>query len=117
MRLSSDGPLSGPGPGGPDRPDPGGPPAIGPDAIVADVVARRPDLLDVFVAFGFRQLLNPVLRRTVARKTTIRLACDLRGVDLGEFLGALNSGGGGATSGPSIGEGKGEMDSREGGNL
>jgi hypothetical protein len=67
-----------------------GGPAVGPDSIVAAVLEEHPELVETFVSFGFRQLLNPVLRRTVARKTSIRLACGMRGVDEAEFLRALN---------------------------
>lgn len=64
--------------------------SVGPDSIVASVLEAHPELMDTFVSFGFRQLLNPVLRLTVARKTTLRLACGMRGVDEAEFLRALN---------------------------
>ncbi len=65
-------------------------PAVGPDSVVARVLEEHPELLETFISFGFRQLLNPVLRRTVARKMTIRLACGMRGVDEAEFLRAVN---------------------------
>ena len=58
---------------------------------VAGVLDRRPELLDIFLAFGFTQLTNPIMRRTMARKVTIEQACRFRGVDVQEFPGKLNS--------------------------
>ena len=44
-----------------------------------------------FLAFGFRPLANPVLRRTAARGVTIDLACRIAGVDRPALLAALNA--------------------------
>jgi hypothetical protein len=58
---------------------------------VAGVLDRHPELLPVFLEWGFKPLANPVLRRTAARGVTVALACRIVGVDPGEFLAALNS--------------------------
>ena len=58
---------------------------------VGDVVMAAPELIEVFVQFGFKAIRNPVLRRTVARQTSIRQACKLQGIDEAELLNALNS--------------------------
>ena len=58
--------------------------------IVANVLAWFPKSLDVFLAHGFTPLLNPILRRTVARATTIRQAASMHGVDLEHLLHDLN---------------------------
>ena len=58
---------------------------------VSDILDRQPDLLPVFVVFGFRPLANPVLRRTAARGVTIDLACRIAGVDRPALLAALNA--------------------------
>jgi hypothetical protein len=63
---------------------------IGLGDYVADVLDRQPNLLDVFLGFGFRPLANPVLRRTVARGVTVGTACRIVGVDPGKFLAAVN---------------------------
>jgi hypothetical protein len=57
---------------------------------VGDVLDRYPALLDTFLAFGFRLLLNPLLRRRVARHVTLAAACRHSGVELATFLAALN---------------------------
>jgi hypothetical protein len=61
------------------------------DDTVADVLDAHPDLLPVFLKFGFRPLANPILRRTSARGVSVSLACKIIGADLGKFLVALNA--------------------------
>jgi hypothetical protein len=61
-----------------------------PGDYVAEVLDRQPDLLPVFLEFGFRPLASPILRRTAARGVTIALACRIMGVDLPRFLESLN---------------------------
>lgn len=57
---------------------------------VGDVLNRHPELLATFVRFGFTPLTNPVLRRTLARFTTIAAACRRMDVDAAELVTALN---------------------------
>jgi hypothetical protein len=57
---------------------------------VADVLDQYPELLEVFVNFGFRLLTNPVLRRSLARQVTIIGACRKMDVPLDPLLQALN---------------------------
>jgi hypothetical protein len=64
---------------------------VGPGDYVTDILDRQPDLLPVFLEFGFRPLANPVLRRTAARGVTVALACRIVGADLAKFLAALNA--------------------------
>jgi hypothetical protein len=59
--------------------------------LVSEVLEADPALLDVFVAFGFRLLANPILRRTLARGITIEAACGFLGVQLQALLDALNA--------------------------
>jgi hypothetical protein len=65
--------------------------AFGPDDRVGAVLGRHPELLDAFLAFGFRPLTNPLLRRTLAAHVSLREACSFLGVDLGQLLAALNA--------------------------
>jgi hypothetical protein len=58
---------------------------------VGDVLVRHPELLSVFLEFGFRPLATPALRRTVARRVTIDLACQILEADRTAFLAALNA--------------------------
>jgi hypothetical protein len=70
---------------------PAGPPGqLTADMKVADIAEWYPDLLEVFDRFGFKELKNPFLRRTLARRVTVRMACDLKRVSQEEFLVALN---------------------------
>jgi hypothetical protein len=59
--------------------------------VVSDLLDRHPELLATFLAFGFRPLGNPILRKTVARGITVAAACRLTGVDLQKLLEALNA--------------------------
>jgi hypothetical protein len=59
---------------------------------VSTILEQRPELLPTFLAFGFRPLSNPLLRRTLARGVTVGQACRIAGVDDGELLNALNAG-------------------------
>ncbi|MCC6125305.1 MAG: DUF1858 domain-containing protein [Pirellulales bacterium] len=61
------------------------------DQLVAEVLDRHPDLLEIFVSYGFAPLKNPLMRATVARITTIRRACATLDVDLERLLAALNA--------------------------
>jgi hypothetical protein len=58
--------------------------------IVGEVLDRQPELLDTFLALGFRPLANPLLRRTVARSVSIGQACRQLGLNPGEVLETLN---------------------------
>jgi hypothetical protein len=60
------------------------------DMKVSEIADWYPALLDVFERYGFKELRNPLLRRTLARKVTVRMACDLKHVPEEEFLAALN---------------------------
>jgi hypothetical protein len=72
------------GPVDPDAP-------IRADDRVGEVLDREPELLEVFLRFGFAPLANPVLRNTLARGITLKSACRLQGVDLEGLLQALNA--------------------------
>jgi hypothetical protein len=54
------------------------------------VLDHFPQLLPTFAAHGFAALTNPQLRATVGRVITIEQACRRMGVDLDQFLTALN---------------------------
>ncbi len=58
---------------------------------VGGVLDQDPELLAVFLAFGFQPLANPVLRRSLARRLTIARACAMMGVSTQELLVALNT--------------------------
>jgi hypothetical protein len=58
--------------------------------FVGDVLDHYPYLLETFLTYGFRPLANPLFRRTVARFVTIQQACRQVGVDVAQFLEALN---------------------------
>ncbi|HET6573200.1 MAG TPA: DUF1858 domain-containing protein [Fimbriiglobus sp.] len=58
---------------------------------VVDVLDWHPELLPVFLEYGFRPLASPVLRRTAARGVTIGLACRFVGADEERFVAALNA--------------------------
>jgi hypothetical protein len=59
------------------------------ESRVASIAEEFPQTLDVFEEFGFKELRNPILRNTLARKVTVRMACGLKHVDEEKFLAAL----------------------------
>ena len=62
-----------------------------PQHTVGAVLDRYPELLDVFVGFGFTMLIKPQLRNSIARVVTLEKACRRMGVDLAALVVALNS--------------------------
>jgi hypothetical protein len=58
---------------------------------VGDVLDRDPALLSTFLAFGFRPLANPLLRKALAHQISIGQACRRLNVDTQELLAVLNS--------------------------
>jgi hypothetical protein len=79
--------MAEPEPSPPARPDA----AIGPEDRVGAVLDRYPELLETFLAFGFRPLANPLVRRALAARVTLRGACGLAGVDVDRLIAALNA--------------------------
>ncbi|MBI3820672.1 MAG: DUF1858 domain-containing protein [Planctomycetes bacterium] len=63
--------------------------AISADSIVAHVLDRHPETLEVFETFGFREIKNPILRNTIGRRTTLRVACSMKNINLEDFVRAL----------------------------
>lgn len=61
-----------------------------PGHTVAAVLDRHPQLLDVFLQFGFTTLADASMRQTIGRIVTIERACRRTGVAEHEFLAALN---------------------------
>lgn len=57
---------------------------------VGAVLEQYPELLEVFIRYGFTTLTDPHLRQTVGRVVTLERACRRLGVDLSQFLDALN---------------------------
>lgn len=60
------------------------------EEVVASVLDRCPHLQDTFLEFGFKNIINPVMRATLAKKVTLKMACGMKGVDLEKFVTALN---------------------------
>jgi hypothetical protein len=57
---------------------------------VGNVLDRHPELLQTFLALGFRPLANLLLRKTVAHHVSIGQACRQVGLDPGDVVEALN---------------------------
>jgi len=59
--------------------------------LVGPLLDRHPELLPSLVAFGFRPLANPILRRTMARGITLAAACRFAGVEVEKVVATLNA--------------------------
>jgi hypothetical protein len=66
-----------------------GAPITGADRV-GEVLERAPTLLQIFLTFGFKPLVNPLLRKTFAARITIDQACRMMDVDARKLLEALN---------------------------
>jgi hypothetical protein len=64
---------------------------ITPETKVADLLNNYPELEDklIEIAPPFKKLKNPVLRRTIAKVTTLRQASKVGGISLGELINKL----------------------------
>ena len=60
------------------------------DTNIANAIDQYPETLDVFLEFGFKQLSNPVARKTVAKMFTIKQATKIHPVEIDTLLKALN---------------------------
>lgn len=60
------------------------------DTNIANAIDQIPETLDVFLEFGFKQLSNPVARKTVAKMFTIKQATKIHPVEIDTLLKALN---------------------------
>ncbi len=60
------------------------------DTNIANAIDQYPEILDVFLEFGFKQLGNPVARKTVAKMFTIKQATKIHPVEIDTLLKALN---------------------------
>jgi hypothetical protein len=60
------------------------------DHLASDVFEWFPATAEVFDRFGFALLRRPLLRRTLGRTTTLSQAARMKGIDLDQFLTALN---------------------------
>ncbi|KKN11698.1 hypothetical protein LCGC14_1023880 [marine sediment metagenome] len=60
------------------------------DTKIYDAIDQYPETLDVFLEFGFKQLSNPVARKTIAKVFTIEQATKIHPVEISDLLKALN---------------------------
>lgn len=63
---------------------------IRPTDSVAAVLEDEPQLLELFLEKGFKQLASPYARKSIARVVTLRQACQRTGVDEATLLAELN---------------------------
>ena len=60
------------------------------DTNIAKAIDQFPEILDVFLEFGFKQLASPAARKTVAKMFTIKQATKIHPVEIDSLLKALN---------------------------
>lgn len=69
---------------------------ITPETKIGAILERYPELEDLFIKMApeFKKLRNPILRKTVARVTSLRQAAALGKVPLAEMINRLRAGAG-----------------------
>ncbi|GAX60630.1 hypothetical protein SCALIN_C13_0143 [Candidatus Scalindua japonica] len=60
------------------------------DTNIAQAIDHYPEILEVFLEFGFKQLASPAARKTVAKMFTIKQATKIHPVNIDTLLKALN---------------------------
>lgn len=72
---------------------------------IGELLENHPQLEEVLVRYApaFKKLRNPILRRTVARVTTVQKAASVAGIDARELLSALRRAAGQADTPAGIG--------------
>lgn len=58
---------------------------------VGEIMDYYPQIEEVFLKFGFKDITNPVLRRTVGKTISLEMACRMHSVNIDEFLTELNN--------------------------
>ncbi len=57
---------------------------------VGEILDFYPQIEGVFLEFGFKDITNPILRRTVGKTIPLEMACRMHSVNIDEFLTELN---------------------------
>lgn len=60
-----------------------------PSSRVGDILTEYPQTEQVFTELGFTEMLNPVMRRTVAKYATLEMAAAKKKIDVQELITAL----------------------------
>lgn len=60
-----------------------------PNSRVGDILTEYPQTEQIFTELGFTELLNPVMRRTVAKYATLEMAAAKKKLDVQELIAAL----------------------------
>ncbi|MGR3310612.1 MAG: DUF1858 domain-containing protein [Candidatus Brocadiales bacterium] len=67
-----------------------GTPQITKDSMIGDIIEKYPQTLDVLIGLGFKQLKNPIARKTVAKFASVEMASKMHKIDLNKLLKVLN---------------------------
>lgn len=62
---------------------------LSPSSRVGDILNQFPSTEKVFTNLGFTELLNPVMRRTVAKFATLEMAAAKKQIDVNDLIAAL----------------------------
>jgi len=68
-------------------------PPITPHLTVGELLEQYPELEETLIGLSpaFKKLRNPVLRRTIAKLTSLQQAAQVAGVSIGEMIGTLRT--------------------------
>lgn len=61
------------------------------DMKIGEILDKKPETLKVFLAAGFKGLDNPATRKAFGEKLVLKTACQIRSIDLDDFLQKLNA--------------------------
>ncbi len=53
---------------------------------VYDLTEEYPELISILKEMGFLGVINPVVRKTLGKKTTLPRGCEMQGKDLSEVI-------------------------------
>ena len=56
------------------------------DKTLYELTEQYPELIDILKELGFLGVINPLIRKTLGRKTTIPEGCKKQGKDLNEVI-------------------------------
>lgn len=58
---------------------------------VFEITEEFPEIIEIMIKSGFKDIGNPVVRKTAGRMMTIPMGCKMKGIKLSEVVGELEN--------------------------